>query len=67
MFDDRSIEPEAYAEANDMLIGEQNDDMILDIVKKVIEADPKSVNDFKNGKEKSVDGIVRQMYEGTER
>lgn len=41
--------------------------MILDIVKKVIEADPKSVNDFKNGKEKSVDGIIRQMYEGTER
>ena len=54
MFDDRSIEPEAYAEANDMLIGEQNDDMILDIVKKVIEADPKSVNDFKNGKEKAL-------------
>ena len=54
MFDDRSIDPEAYAEANDMLIGEQNDDMILDIVKKVIEADPKSVNDFKNGKEKAL-------------
>jgi aspartyl-tRNA(Asn)/glutamyl-tRNA(Gln) amidotransferase subunit B len=54
MFDDRTIEPEAYAEANDMLIGEQNDDMILDIVKKVVESDPKSVSDFKGGKEKAL-------------
>lgn len=52
MFDDRTIEPEAYAEANDMLMGEQNDEMILGIVRQVIESDPKSVNDFKNGKKK---------------
>ena len=54
MFDDRTIDPESYAEANDMLIGEQNDDMILEIVKKVVESDPKSVNDFKGGKEKAL-------------
>ena len=60
MFDDRTIEPEAYAEANNMLIGEQYDDLILDIVKKVIEADPKSVNDFKNGKEKALMALFRK-------
>ena len=54
MFDDRTIEPEAYAEANDMLIGEQNDDMIIGIVRNVIANDPKSVSDFKGGKEKAL-------------
>ena len=54
MFDDPTIEPEGYAEANDMLIGEQNDDMIIGIVRNVIANDPKSVNDFKSGKEKAL-------------
>ncbi|MBQ5658280.1 MAG: Asp-tRNA(Asn)/Glu-tRNA(Gln) amidotransferase GatCAB subunit B, partial [Peptococcaceae bacterium] len=54
MFDDPTIEPESYAEANDMLIGEQNDDMIIGIVRNVIANDPKSVNDFKSGKEKAL-------------
>ena len=54
MFDDRTIDPEAYAEANDMLIGEQNDDMIISIVRNVIANDPKSVSDFKGGKEKAL-------------
>ena len=54
MFDDRTIEPEAYAEANDMLIGEQNDDMIISVVRNVIASDPKSVSDFKGGKEKAL-------------
>ncbi|MBQ2994841.1 MAG: Asp-tRNA(Asn)/Glu-tRNA(Gln) amidotransferase GatCAB subunit B, partial [Peptococcaceae bacterium] len=48
------IEPEAYAEANDMLIGEQNDDMIISVVRNVIASDPKSVSDFKGGKEKAL-------------
>ena len=63
MFDDRTIEPEAYAEANDMLIGEQNDDMILDIVKKVVESDPKSVSDFKGGKEKALMALFGKCME----
>ncbi len=54
MFDDKNIEPEEYAKEHDMLIGEQNDDLIMDVVKKVIESDPKSVSDFRSGKEKAL-------------
>ncbi len=54
MFDSKDIDPEEYAKENDMLIGEQNDDAIIGVVKKVIETDPKAVNDYKNGKEKAL-------------
>ncbi len=54
MFDQKDIDPETYAKENDMLIGEQNDDFILDIVKKVVAADPKSVSDYRSGKEKAL-------------
>lgn len=54
LFEDTGVDPETYAKENDMIIVAQSDDAILDVVKKVVEADPKSVNDYKNGKEKAL-------------
>ncbi len=54
MFDDSSITPEAYAEANDMFIREINNDAVMDVIKRAVEADPKAVADFKGGKEKAL-------------
>ena len=52
MFDE-DIDPSAYAEENGMIV---SNDMgqVEEIVKAVIAADPKSVNDFKSGKEKAL-------------
>ncbi len=53
MFDDSSIDPESYAKENDFIIS--NDTGLVDkVVKEVIAADPKSVADFKGGKEKAL-------------
>ncbi len=54
MFEDKSVDPEAYASENNMLMSQQNDDFVLDVVKKIVESDPKSVSDFKSGKEKAL-------------
>ncbi len=53
MFDDLSIVPAKYAEDNDMMISGDND-LVLSVVKKVIESDPKAVSDYKGGKEKAL-------------
>lgn len=52
MFDE-DIDPAAYAEENGFIV---SNDMgqVEEIVKAVIAADPKSVNDFKSGKEKAL-------------
>ncbi|MBE6570695.1 MAG: Asp-tRNA(Asn)/Glu-tRNA(Gln) amidotransferase subunit GatB [Ruminococcaceae bacterium] len=53
MFEDSSIDPESYAKENDFIIS--NDTGLVDkVVKEVIAADPKSVADFKGGKEKAL-------------
>ncbi len=53
MFDDASIEPQEYAEANGYIIS--NDvSKIEAVVKAVLEADPASVADYKGGKEKAL-------------
>ena len=45
--------PEKYAEENDLIVS--NDTGLMDkVVKEVIEADPKSVSDYKSGKEKAL-------------
>ncbi len=54
MFEDRTVDPEAYAKAQDMLISADNGDLVLSVVKKAIEADPKAVSDYKGGKEKAL-------------
>ena len=56
MFDDPSIEPAAYAEANGFVMS--NDmGMVEAVVKAAVEADPKAVADYKNGKEKALMSI----------
>ena len=53
LFEDSSIDPESYAKENDFIIS--NDTGLVDkVVKEVIAADPKSVADFKSGKEKAL-------------
>ncbi len=58
MFDDKGIDPEAYAKENGMIIVKQSDDVVLGVVKSVIESDPKSVSDFKGGKEKALMALL---------
>lgn len=51
MFDDESIDPAAYAEQNGLIVS--NDTGLLEeVVKRVVLADPKSVADYKGGREK---------------
>ena len=51
MFDDATITPAAYAEANGMIVS--NDTGLLEkVVREVVLADPKSVADYKGGREK---------------
>ncbi len=57
MFDDKTVNPETYAENNGLMINGDNDDAVLAVVKKAIADDPKSVADFKSGKEKAIMAI----------
>ena len=51
MFDDAAVTPAAYAEANGMIVS--NDTGLLEkVVREVVLADPKSVADYKGGREK---------------
>jgi aspartyl-tRNA(Asn)/glutamyl-tRNA(Gln) amidotransferase subunit B len=51
MFDDATVTPAAYAEANGMIVS--NDTGLLEkVVREVVLADPKSVADYKGGREK---------------
>ncbi len=53
MFEDSSINPESYAKENGLIVS--NDTGLIDeIVKKVVAEDPKSVADYKSGKEKAI-------------
>ena len=53
MFDDASIDPAAYAEANGLIVS--NDTGLIEkVVSEVVAGDPKSVADFKSGKEKAL-------------
>ncbi len=53
MFDDASVDPETFARENDFIIS--NDTGLVDkVVSAVIAADPKSVADYKSGKEKAL-------------
>ncbi len=56
MFDDATISPAEYAEKNGFIIS--NDTGLMDtVIKTMVEADPKAVADYKNGKEKAIMAI----------
>ncbi len=53
MFDDDTINPETYAKENGFIVSNDTG-LVESIVKKVVEEDPKSVADYKSGKEKAI-------------
>ncbi len=56
MFDDKTIVPEEYAEKNNMTVND-NADAIMDVIKRVVAQQEKSVADYKSGKEKALMAI----------
>ncbi len=54
MFDDKTVDPEEYAKENGLLMSGDNSDAVMSVVRSVIAADPKSVADYKGGKEKAL-------------
>ena len=58
MFDE-DIDPKAYAEANGYIVSNDTG-KIEDVVRAIIAANPKSVADYKNGKEKALMAIFGQ-------
>ena len=53
MFEDASIKPAEYAEKNGFIVS--NDTSLIEkVIKEVVAADPKSVADYKGGKEKAL-------------
>ena len=56
MFEDPTVAPAAYAEANGLIVS--NDTGLIEAtVKAAIAADPKAVSDYKSGKEKAIMSI----------
>jgi aspartyl-tRNA(Asn)/glutamyl-tRNA(Gln) amidotransferase subunit B len=53
MFEDATVIPDAYAKAKGFLIS-NDEEHIKNVVKSVVDADPKSVADYKGGKEKAL-------------
>ncbi len=60
MFDDKTIDPQAYAEANGMMITAGNDDRILEVIHTAIANNPQAVADYKSGKEKALMALFGQ-------
>jgi len=53
LFEDATIDPFAYAEENGFLISNDTEN-IMTIVKAIVDADPKSLADYRSGKEKAL-------------
>ena len=53
MFEDAEINPTLYAKERDFLISNDTN-LIENVVKTIVDADPKSVADYQNGKEKAL-------------
>lgn len=56
MFDDATIDPMTYAEANNYIISNDTG-LVESVIEKTVAAEPKAVNDYKNGKEKAIMAI----------
>ncbi len=53
------VDPKAYVEEKGLKT-ENNEDLLLEVAKRVIEANPQSVTDYKSGKEKAIGFLVGQ-------
>ncbi len=53
------VDPRAYVEEKGLKT-ENNEDLLLEVAKRVIEANPQSVTDYKSGKEKAIGFLVGQ-------
>ena len=58
------IDPEVYVKEHGLQM-ESNEDELKDIIKKVIDDNPKSVEDYNNGKEKAIGFLVGQTMKLT--
>ncbi len=56
MFEDKTIDPEQYAENNNMTLND-NADLMMEVIKKVVSQQEKSLRDYKSGKEKALMAI----------
>ena len=53
MFGDASVDPASYAKEHDFLVSNDSN-RIEEVVKTIVDTDPKSLADYKNGKEKAL-------------
>ena len=53
------VDPKKYVEEKGLKT-ENNEDLLLEVAKRVIEANPQSVTDYKSGKEKAIGFLVGQ-------
>lgn len=53
MFENRSVDPKAYAEENGLMMSNDTS-LIEEVVKNAIASDPKAVSDYLSGKEKAI-------------
>ncbi len=53
------VDPKAYVEEKGLKT-ENNEDLLLEVAKRVIEANPQSVTDYRSGKEKAIGFLVGQ-------
>jgi hypothetical protein len=60
MFEDATVIPDAYAKEKGFLIS-NDEEHIKNVVKSVVDADPKSVADYKGGKEKALRKTVMNI------
>ena len=64
MFDDKSIVPRDYAKEKGYIVS--NDTSLIEkVVSEVIAADPKSVADYKGGKDRAIGFLVGQTMRAT--
>ena len=65
MFEGDDVDPQAYAEAHDMVIS--NDaDAVMDVIRAIVAENEKDANDYRGGKREGHQPAVRQVHEAAE-